>query len=117
MIETICRELNHLLDITEEMLVYTEPSLTDWEDYNQKRNKVFSCLQSLMPLKDPSHSALAKLQMLIAKTIEKDALLSQKIQGHLSNFRQAMAAAKKQKRVFKAYAAIAVHSSIRRCSV
>lgn len=116
MVDGICRELNLLLGVTRELLDCSEPSLEAWEGYSNSRNELLGRLQSLMPFEAERDRDLVKLQSLITTTLETDALLTQKIQHHLSNFRQEMAAAKEQRRAFKAYASIAgIHSLIHRC--
>jgi hypothetical protein len=117
MIDDICQELNLLLGVTRELLDCSEPSLEAWECYSKKRNELLGRLQLLMPFEAESEGDRVKLQSLIATTLENDALLKQKIQHHLSNFRHQMVAAKEQRRAFKAYAVVStVRSSIHRCN-
>lgn len=117
MIDGICQELNLLLGVTRELLDCSEPSLEAWQGYSKKRNELLGRLQLLIPFEAESEADRVKLQSLIATTLENDALLKQKIQHHLSNFRHQMVAAKEQRRAINAYAVVStVRSSIHRCN-
>jgi hypothetical protein len=116
MSDGVCGELNSLIGGTLELLECPEPSLEAWAGYSKKRNELLGRLQSFMPFEAESEHDRSKLQSLIATALETDALLKQKIQHHLSNFRHEMVAARKQREAFKAYTVISsVRSSIHRC--
>ena len=117
MIDGICEDLNLLIDGTRELLDCPAPSLEAWVGYSKKRNELFGRVHRLMPFEGESERDRAQLQSLVATVLEKDVLLKQKIQHHLSNFRREMAAAKTQRRAFRAYAGVStIRFSIHRCS-
>lgn len=116
MVNDICRDLTLLIGASREFLDCSEPSFEAWEDYSNRRNELIGRLELLLPFEAESDHDLVKLQSLITTTLETDALLTQKVQHHLSNFRHQMTEAREQRRAFKAYASIAgAHSSIDRC--
>lgn len=100
---SVCEELGALLAKSQALLDCSEPTLDAWEEYSQMRTEIFDRLATL-PMSAEREESASELQDLVARTFETDRLLLHKIEHHLSNLRQAIAAAADRRRAAEVYA-------------
>lgn len=108
--DSICQELGGLLAQTQALLDCAEPTFAAWEDYSNRRNDLFDRLATLPTLFPDGEANSGEIQDLVALAFEKDRLLLQKIEHHLSNLRQEIAEASEKRRVAEVYASHAISS-------
>lgn len=101
---SICDELAALMGKSQVLLDCPEPTLSAWEEYHDGRNELFNRLATLPTLFPDGEENASELQDLVAQMFEKDRLLLQKIEHHLSSLRQEIAASSEKRRVAQAYA-------------
>lgn len=101
--QSICDELAALMGKSQTLLDSPEPTLAEWEEYHDGRNELFNRLATLPTLFPDGEENASELQDLVAQMFEKDRLLLQKIEHHLSNLRQEIAAASEKRRATAAY--------------
>lgn len=101
---SIYDELALLIEKSQALLDSSAPTLSEWEEYHDGRNELFNRLATLPTLFPDGEESASELQDLVAQMFEKDRLLLQKIEHHLSNLRQEIAASSEKRRVSEAYA-------------
>jgi hypothetical protein len=97
----ILTELTVLLQETDALLTSPDPDpdMLIWEHYGQRRQEIFSRLHALFQ-KEPQGEQVT-LRNVLNLVLEKDQMLLQQLELHLSRCRQELTAVAKARQAFK----------------
>ncbi|MGE0826613.1 MAG: hypothetical protein AB7G75_25030 [Candidatus Binatia bacterium] len=112
MTNQILTELTVLLQDTVALLDCSEPDTETWEQYNLRRQRIFTNLQALFATEEKAEAA--PVQELLQSVIEKDRLLMQKLVVHRTRCCQDLAAVAKARQALKDFPPSSSHHFLER---